>query len=358
MDRRGVHRDLVGSGSEQPVDVLDRGHSPADRQRDEDLLGRPGHDLHRGGPALVGRGDVEEGQLVGALRVVPSGELDRVAGVAEVLEVHALDHPAGVDVEARDDAYGETHAAVPVGRDHVQRVGEREPALVERGPDDRALDPGGHQAGESLEVGELGDAAARDDRPVGGGADVAEELEVRPLEHAVLVHVGDHVAGAALGVEPGQHLVEVAALASPSARREGAAAHVETDCHAVAPRGDGGGAPLRLLEGGGADVHPAAAGGHGGGERVVVPDAAAQLDPDVDPADDGGQELAVVAASERRVEVDQVDPLGAGLLPAQRRLDRVAEALLGPRHALDELHRLAARDVDGRQQLEVRGHGV
>ena len=37
------------------------------------------------------------------------GQLDRVAGVAELLEVDALDHPAGVDVEARDDADGEAH---------------------------------------------------------------------------------------------------------------------------------------------------------------------------------------------------------------------------------------------------------
>ena len=70
-------------------------------------------------------------------------------------------------------------------------------------------------------------------------------------------------------------------------------------------------------------------------------------------ADDPGLQLAVVAAAERRVEVHEVDPLGAGLLPAQRRLDRVAEPLLGAGHALDQLDGLAVRDVDGGQQLEV-----
>ena len=49
-------------------------------------------------------GDVQEGQLVGALRVVAPGQLDRVAGVAQADEVDALDHPPGVDVEAGDDA--------------------------------------------------------------------------------------------------------------------------------------------------------------------------------------------------------------------------------------------------------------
>ena len=89
--------------------------SPADGERDEHLLGGARDDLHRGGPALVGGGDVEEGQLVGALGVVRLGQLDRVAGVAQVLEVDALDHPAAVDVEARDDADGEASCRRPGG---------------------------------------------------------------------------------------------------------------------------------------------------------------------------------------------------------------------------------------------------
>ena len=62
-----------------------------------------------------------------------------------------------------------------------ERVLEGEPALVERGAGDRALDAVGHQAHQRLEVGELGDAAGGDDRPVGRGADVAQQLEVRAL---------------------------------------------------------------------------------------------------------------------------------------------------------------------------------
>ena len=55
-------------------------------------------------PLLVRRRDVEEDELVGALGVVAGGELDRVAGVAEVDEVGALDDAAAIDVEAGDDA--------------------------------------------------------------------------------------------------------------------------------------------------------------------------------------------------------------------------------------------------------------
>ncbi len=239
-----------------------------------------------------------------------------------------------------------------------QGVLEREPALVERGADDGALDAVGDQAHQRREVGQLGDAARGHHRPVGGRADVAQQLEVRTLEHAVLVDVGDDVARAALGVEPGQHVVEVAAVAGPAARGQGAAADVEADRDPVAVLGDRGRAPLRLLERRGADVDPAAAGGHRRRQRLVVADPAAHLDLDVEGADDLGLELAVVAAPERRVEVDQVEPLRAGLLPAQGRLDRVAEVLLRAGHALHELDRLAVGDVDGGQQLEVAVMGI
>ena len=108
-DRGGVDRDLVGAGAQQRVDVLGRPDPAADGERDEDLLGGPGDDLERGGAALVAGGDVEEGQLVGALGVVGLRQLDGVARVAQALEVDALDHPAGVDVQARDHPDGEAH---------------------------------------------------------------------------------------------------------------------------------------------------------------------------------------------------------------------------------------------------------
>ena len=171
------------------------------------------------------------------------------------------------------------HARASPGLGQRERVLEGEPALVERGADDRALDarrrPAPCSAARSSSVG---DAAGGDDRPVGGGADVAQQVEVGALEHAVLVDVGDDVAGAALAVEPGQHLVEVAALAGPAARGQRAAADVEADRDPVAVLGDRRGAPLRLLERGGADVDPAAAGGHRRLQRLVVADAAAHLD--------------------------------------------------------------------------------
>src|SRR5690606_11486372 len=89
--------------------VLGGADAAAHRERDEHLFGgAPDHVV--GGLAVAGRGgDVEEGQLVGALGVVHLGHLDGVAGVAQVLEVDALDDPAVVHVQAGDDSDRQGH---------------------------------------------------------------------------------------------------------------------------------------------------------------------------------------------------------------------------------------------------------
>ena len=114
-DGRGVDADLVRAAAQQAVDVLDRADAATDGQRDEDLLSGAGDDVIGGRSIGTARGDVEEGQLVGSLSPVASRELDRVTGVAEVLEVDALDDAAGVDVETGDDTNGEGHACSLLG---------------------------------------------------------------------------------------------------------------------------------------------------------------------------------------------------------------------------------------------------
>ena len=51
-------------------------------------------------PSLVRRGDVEEDDLVGALLVICVGQVDRVARIAQVDEVHALDDAPVLHVQA------------------------------------------------------------------------------------------------------------------------------------------------------------------------------------------------------------------------------------------------------------------
>ena len=87
-----------------------RPDAAADRQRNEHLFRGAADHLVGAAPVVAGRGDVQEGQLVGALFVVPAGQLDRVAGIDEINEVDALDHPTLGHIEARDDADGDGHA--------------------------------------------------------------------------------------------------------------------------------------------------------------------------------------------------------------------------------------------------------
>ena len=63
-----------------------------------------------------------------------------------------------------------------------------------------------------------------------------------------------------------------------------------------------------------------------------------------------------MAVAESSVQVHQVDPFGARLLPAQGGLDGVPESLLRAVNALHELDGLTALDVDGRQEFEVGAH--
>jgi hypothetical protein len=103
-DRRRVDPDLVGAREQQPPHVVDRAHAAADGQRQEYAFRGGAHDVQHRLPPVRRRGDVEEADLVGALRVVGGRDRDRIAGVAQLLEAHALLDAAGVDVEAGDHA--------------------------------------------------------------------------------------------------------------------------------------------------------------------------------------------------------------------------------------------------------------
>ena len=76
-----------------------------------------------------------------------------------------------------------------------------------------------------------------------------------------------------------------------------------------------------------------------GGERRVVPDAAGELDRHVELADHAGQQVVVGPTTERRVEVDQMDPLGAVVHPGAGGGERVTVRGLGASLAAHQSHR-------------------
>src|SRR5690606_22190347 len=110
---------LVGTSVEQVADILHGAHATADGERVDRLAGDALDGMQGGIAAFMGGSDVEEGDLVGTLLVVAAGDLHRVAGVTDVLELHALDHPAVFHVQAGNDAFGQAHVSLQIRRAHV-----------------------------------------------------------------------------------------------------------------------------------------------------------------------------------------------------------------------------------------------
>jgi hypothetical protein len=55
----------------------------------------------------VRRSDIEKTELVGAFAIVDSRDLDRISGIAEIEKVDPFHHPAGLNVKAWNDPFGQ-----------------------------------------------------------------------------------------------------------------------------------------------------------------------------------------------------------------------------------------------------------
>ena len=356
------------------------------RQGDEDLLGRAGH--HRDhGVAPVGRsGDVEEGDFVGALGVVPGRQLDRVALVGEVDEADALDHTPTRHVEAGDQPDA-AHAATPSATSKRPSTSalptmtpciRRPPPFNPPDPPDPSSPSNVAEPARPVQPAQpvqrrpaRPDAArsARDDTPpdATSGSAVAASSSPRPArsgpgEHAVARHRRGHHRAERLVLPARQQVAHgLARAGQPAVRlRLGHApladAVVEPDRDASGPAPGAPHREVRVLQGGRAEHDPLHARLQHLGDRLLRADAAAGLHPDAlgrrRQADDVAQYGALVRhAGARRVEVDDVDPAGAAGDVARRQRVRVAVALLAVEVALGQAHGRAGAQVDGREQL-------
>ncbi len=103
-DGSRIDRHLVRARCQQHPNVLDHPHAAADGQRHEAGLRGAADHIEHGAAVLMGGGDVEEGELVGAGGIIGDRRLHRIAGIAQVDEVDALDDPAVLHIQAGDDA--------------------------------------------------------------------------------------------------------------------------------------------------------------------------------------------------------------------------------------------------------------
>src|SRR6202011_4519847 len=91
-------------------------------------LGGAPHHVENDAAVLVAGGDVQERKIVGAGCVIRNGGRDRIAGVAQIDEVHALDDAAVLDVEAGDDTDLEHRALSATTANRRGRTAHAEPA--------------------------------------------------------------------------------------------------------------------------------------------------------------------------------------------------------------------------------------
>src|SRR5262249_20805917 len=143
--------------------------------------------------ALVGGGDVQKHELVGALTVIVRSQLDGVAGVADIDEFDALDDATAVDVQAGNYAL-EMHPPTVAGRTGPLRWGSGGGASRRGGapgPAPPKGPPGGARPRPADRkaplVGRLADDPARGALGAPPGAQLHEPLEVRESPDATRV---------------------------------------------------------------------------------------------------------------------------------------------------------------------------
>ena len=110
LHRGAVDAHLVGAGQQNGAHVVDGADAAAHGEGDEDRVGHAAHHVDDDVACLVRRRDVKKDQFVGAFTVVDLRLLHRIAGVDQVDEVDAFDHPAVLDIQTGNDAFCE-HAS-------------------------------------------------------------------------------------------------------------------------------------------------------------------------------------------------------------------------------------------------------
>ena len=106
-DGRGVDRDLVRAGAKQSANVCYRSHATTDRERNRESVCRARDQVEHRRSVLVRRVDVEQAELVRSLRIVSRAHLDRIPGVDQVDELHALHDAPVAHVETGNDSLGQ-----------------------------------------------------------------------------------------------------------------------------------------------------------------------------------------------------------------------------------------------------------
>ena len=106
-NRRRVDADLVRARVEDGRCVVRRAHAAADGEGNEELRRRAPHRIEQRAAALVRRRNVEQHNLVRALRRMAMRQLGRVARVDDIDKLHALHDAAAAHIQTGDNSLGQ-----------------------------------------------------------------------------------------------------------------------------------------------------------------------------------------------------------------------------------------------------------
>ena len=98
-----IDRHLVGAGQKQVANIIERSDAAADGQRHKAGFGGASNGVEENAALLMGCGDVEKAKFIGACGVIRLGNLDGIARITKVDEVHTLDDAAILHIKAGNE---------------------------------------------------------------------------------------------------------------------------------------------------------------------------------------------------------------------------------------------------------------
>ena len=108
IGQRGrIDADFVSSCIEHCRRIVQRSDATTDRERYKQPSRGPAHGFGESRTFLLGRRNIKQDHFIGSGGAMRRGQLSRIAGIAQVLKLHAFHDAPGCDVEACDDSLGQ-----------------------------------------------------------------------------------------------------------------------------------------------------------------------------------------------------------------------------------------------------------
>ena len=104
--RSRIDRDFIATGTEQHADVFECPDAATDGQRHKTDFRSSSDDIQYDATLFVTGGNIEEDEFIRTVLFIPSRDLHGITGIAQVQEVHAFYDASGMNVQARDNAFG------------------------------------------------------------------------------------------------------------------------------------------------------------------------------------------------------------------------------------------------------------